>query len=150
MDIMNLIHDICLTKNKINNTPKWRFIEGYKQSKRLNEDIINFLDLDIFNASENIISFLVCFNEETLDKNVNGFLQSSATFIKIQIQDDQNTTHIMYLPKRNRFEINNKDVAYTIYRNTKISNQISKMWEPLTHKIKERYVEIILNLAEYI
>ena len=151
MNIMNLIHDICLTKNSINSTPNWRFISKNKYKKKLNNDISEFLNLDIFSASENVISFLICFDEEIIDETVSGFLQSSATFIRLELPDNNEIdTKILYLAKANCFEISNKDVAYTIFRNNRVSNRINKMWEPLTDKIKERYVEIIIQMADYL
>lgn len=150
MNIMNLIHDICLTKNKIINTPKWRLFERYKQSKRLNEDTLNFLNLDIFNASENMITFLLSLDRKIIENNIKGFITYDTTFLVLLILGDTTNTYVYYHPKFNRFEITNDNVAYTIYRNSKISTKINKMWEPLTHKIKERYLEIIIQIAEYI
>lgn len=151
MNIMNLIHDICITKNKINNTPRWRFIALNKQTKKLNNDIEDLLSLDIFSLSDHIISFLNCFSDDILENNITGYLQHSNTFIHLMITDDNNlSNNVLYLPTSNRFEINNMNIGYTIYRNTKISNKINKVWEPLSIKIKQRYLEIVIELAEYI
>lgn len=152
MYIMNLIVDICLTKNCINNTPRWKFISKNKQLKKLNDDIYKFKNLDIFSASDNMITFLLSLDKDTV-KHIDGSLfMYSDTFLCMDIEynNDYPITSFSYYPKSNRFEVWNEDVGYTVYRNTKISNRINKMWEPLTDKIKERYLEIIIQAAEYI
>lgn len=151
MNIMNLIHDICLTKNSINNTPKWKFITKNKQEKRFDKDISDFLNLDIFSASEHMISFLISLGRG-ITKYIDGYLKYNDVHIAVQVFDDNiaTITNVTYYPLSNRFEIENDHVHYTIYRNTKISNHVNKMWEPLTHKIKKRYLEIIIQMAEYL
>ena len=151
MDIMNLIHEICLTKIKINNTPKWRFITKNKLIKNLDNTISKFLDLDIFAASDYMITFL-----SSLDKNIvknieiNRMVIYCATMITMDIIDDSSVvTTFTYYPETKRFEVWNKDVAYTIYRNTKICNRINKMWEPLCDNIKTQYIDIITKSVEY-
>ena len=72
MYIMNLIHEICLTKNKINHTPKWRILTKNKQEKKLNNHISEFLNSDIFSASENIISFLLSL-DKVITNNITGY-----------------------------------------------------------------------------
>lgn len=151
MDIMNLIHEICLTKIKINNTPKWRFITKNKLIKNLDNAISKFLDLDIFAASDYMITFL-----SSLDKNIiknieiNRMVIYCATMITMDIIDDNSVvTTFTYYPETKRFEVWNKDVAYTIYRNTKICNRINKMWEPLCDNIKTQYIDIITKSVEY-
>lgn len=147
MYIMNLIHDICLTKNKINNIPKWKIITRSKEVKRLNNDMIEFLNLDIFSASDNIITFLLSLN---LNNEIRDTIPNyNESFIHVDIGKDT-IIHVDYYPRSNRFEVWDKDVAYTIYRNTKICNHINKMWEPLTMKIKEEYLKIIIQIAEYV
>lgn len=151
MYIMDLIMDICLTKNKLNNIPKWKFITKNKQIKNLDNSISEFLESDIFNASDSMITFLL-----SLDKNIFNNINNnppiycgSSLCMDIQYDNHYNTSFVYY-PKSNRFEVWSEDIAYTIYRNTKISNQINNMWEPLTYKIKEKYLEIIIQVAEYI
>lgn len=148
MNIMNLIHDICLTKNSINNTPNWRFISKNKYKKKLNNNILEFLNLDIFSASDNMISFLVSLGSE-ITCNINGYLRYCEIYITIQIPES-NITTITYYPTSNRFEVENDYIRYTIYRNNKISNNINNVWEPLTHKIKKRYIDIIIQMADYL
>lgn len=149
MYIMNLIHDICLTKNHINNTPRWKFISKNKQTKKLDNNISNFLNLDIFASSENMISFLLSLGEQ-ITKNINGYLFYDDACMCIEVVDDGVNIRVEYYPRSNRFEIKSDYLAYSIYRNTKICNHIRKIWEPLTIKIKERYIEIIIQMAEYI
>lgn len=150
MYIMNLIHEICLTKNNISNIPKWKIITKNKQEKKLNKDISEFKNSDIFSASENIISFLLSLDKE-ITNHITGFLYYTDTYLHIEVLDiNEVITDVVYFPNSNRFEIGNKNVGYTIYRNNKICNRIDKMWEPLTVKIKERYLDIIIQMAEYI
>lgn len=145
MDVMNLIHDICLTKNSINNIPKWRFIKRNKQMRRFNKIISDFLNLDIFVASEGTISFLLGLNINTINNiNVHG-----VECMDILIEDNTYIS-VTYYPITNRFEITSADISYTIYRNNKISNRINNIWEPLTRKIKEKYLEVIIQIAEYL
>lgn len=146
MYIMNLIHDICLTINDINNTPKWKFITKHKQIKKLNENRLNFLDLNIFSSSDNVLTFLLAINDYN-PESIPGLAFNKA-WLHIDIIDDN--IHIDYYPNSNRFEIWGSTVAYTIYRNTKNSNKINNMWEPLSCKMKKRYLEIIIQMAEYI
>lgn len=148
MYIMNLIHDICLTKIRINNIPRWKFISKNKEMKNLDRKMSEFLNLDIFNASDNIITFLISLNKKIYNDNI-GNIWYTDTFIAFNIPDDiGRETNITYYPISNHFEIWNNDVAYNIYRNTKISNRINKMWEPLTNNIKERYLNIIIHIVE--
>ena len=149
MYIMNLIQDICLTKNYINNIPKWKFISKNKQIKKLNKNISEFLNLDIFNASNNIITFLLSLGKE-ITKHVDGYLWYDDTCISIEVLDNEEIFKVDYYPRSNRFEIGCSYMHYSIYRNTKISNRINKMWGPLTDKIKKRYLNIILQMAEFI
>ena len=150
MYIMNLIHDICLTKNSINSTPRWKFISKIKLTQKLNSDISEFLKLDVFSASENVLSFLLSLDRETT-KHINGYLSYDEAYILIEVlENDGTNTDVTYYPRSNRFEIWNKYVSYTIYRNTKISNIINKMWEPLTNEIKERYLDMIIQMADNI
>lgn len=149
MNVMNLIHEICLTKNRINNIPKWKFIVKKKQKEKLNNLILEFLNLDIFVASENAISFFISINRNTI-YNIDSNLKYDDSYLNIQLSDNNYVTHITYYPKSNRFEIENDHVAYTIYRNTKSSKHIKSIWEPLTDKIKEKYINIIIQIAESI
>ena len=157
MNIMNLIHAICLNKNRISNTPKWKFISVYKANKNLNNSISTFLSLDIFDASNNLISFLLSLGE--LSNTIHGITYSD-TFIDLDIgkssidihgfENLKTNAHVIFYPKSNRFEIISDVVSYTIYRNTKNGNTVNKMWEPLTNDLKEIYIDIILRMAEYI
>lgn len=150
MYIMNLIHDICLTKNSINNTPKWRFITKNKQTKKLNKNIAEFLELDVFSASNNIITFLNSLDREIVTSAI-GSIWFTTTFIALDVYDKNNIeTNITYYPESGRFEIWNNNVSYTIYRNNKVSNKINKMWEPLVVNIKKKYLDIIIKIADYI
>lgn len=147
MYIMNLIHEICINKYYINITPKWKFITKRKRIKNFNDSISKFMDLDIFSLSDNVISFLLSWNKET--ETVAGYLYYNDSCLCIEVLDNDNNIKVDYYPKSNRFEIRGY-VSYSIYRNTKTSKYINGMWEPLTEKIKERYLEIILQIAEYI
>lgn len=153
MNIMNLIHAICLSKNRINDIPRWKIITLYKENKLLNEQISDFVKLDIFDASNNIISFLLSLGE--LSNSIWGVTYDE-NYISINMDDFYytDTTNykcvITYYPKSNRFEINGEDVSYTIYRNTKNGSTITKMWETLIMQLKTIYVDIIIDMAEYI
>jgi hypothetical protein len=150
---MNLIHAIYLNKNRINSMPRWKIITLYKERKNLDTLISDFMKLDVFDASNNIISFLLSLGK--LSNDIWG-IKYNENYISIDMNafyyiDGNNYECIItYYPKSNRFEINDDDVSYTIYRNTKNSNKINKMWEPLTVYIKDIYVDIILEMAEYI
>ena len=139
MNGMNIIHDICLTENKIKNTPRWKFITRNKLNKKLNKLKLDFLNLDVFNASNNIISFLISLGKD-MTKNVNGYLWYDDRCILIQIQDNETIFDVNYYPKSNRFEIISDYISFSIYRNTKVSNYINNIWESLEEKIKERYI----------
>lgn len=145
MNVMNLIHGICISKNHINNSHKWRFIYKYKENKILNERIKEFLGLNIFDASNNFITFML-----SLDDNYTKYVSSihfSQIYLSINLSD---RLFVEYYPKSNRFEINEDNITYTVYRNTKYSNFIKNKWIPTTEKIKEEYIKIIINMAEYI
>ena len=153
MDIMNLIHAICLNKQRIDSTPKWKIFTLQKENKTFNKLISEFADLDIFDASNNFISFLLSLGE--LSNSVWG-INYDENYLSIDLDayyiiGGVNSTHaVVYYPKSNRFEITGEDVSYTIYRNTKNSNKINKMWEPLTIELKSIYADKIIEMAEYI
>lgn len=151
MNIMNLIHDICLTKTYINNTPKWKVLSVRKLNKKLNEDLNIFLDLDIFATADNTFTFLLSLDRKIISENIkSGLLYNNASFT-IEIEDEYyKYLDIEYYPRTNKFEITSYGLSYTIYRNTKPSRYINKMWEPLTDRIKKRYLDIIIQLADYI
>lgn len=145
MNTMNLIHKICMTKNHINNAPKWKFIYKHKETKILDECIKEFLNLNIFDASNNFITFML-----SLDNYYTKTI-TSVHFSKIYLSINlSNGLFIEYYPKSNRFEINEDSITYTVYRNTKYSNFIKDKWEPTAEKIKEEYINIIISMAEYI
>lgn len=148
MDIMNLIHDICLLKNSINHTPKWKFISRNKLIKKLDEDISEFKNLDIFSASENIISFLISVDKEIVKCIDIDSILYDYSYLTLDMRTGNIITTITYLPTLNSFEVKNVNIAYTIYHNTAASRRINKMWEPLTYKIKEKYIEIIIKIAD--
>ena len=147
MIIMNLIHDICLTKTNLKNTPKWKFITIRKLNKKLNEDIDKFMDLDIFSIGDNVLTFLLSLDKKCIDK-IDCYIHYGSKFISVIVTDDE--VLISYFPKSNYFEISAKNMTFTIYRNTKASKYFTKIWEPLMLKTKERYLEIIIQMADYI
>ena len=152
MDIMNLIHEICLLKSNINNTPKWKFITKNKLSKKLDEDITKFRELDIFRASENIISFLLSLNRDTT-KHISGEqVLYNYTYLALDIKMGENAPiiNVLYFPKSNTFDIKGNNISYTIYPKTRLGKRLSGMWNPLSYKIKERYIEIIIQMADEI
>jgi hypothetical protein len=145
---INLIHGICLTKNVIKNIPRWKFITRNKEQKILNQYISDFLNLDIFTASDNFITFLIGLSKE-ITEDLNIFLWYNDTLFIIEIPDDnESVTNIVYYTHSNRFEVWNKSIAYTIYRNNKINKSVNDIWEPLSYKIKETYIDIIIQLSE--
>ena len=149
MDIMNLIHDICLTKNRINNTPRWKFITRNKEIKKLNNLKLQFLNLNIFDAADSTITFLI-----SLDKNLVNrsdiFLFYGESHLLVKVIDDDVETLVTYFPKNNWVEVATEHTCYSIYRNSKISKRVNKMWEPLINKIKEKYLEIIIEMIKYL
>jgi hypothetical protein len=146
----NVLQDICLTRNILKNTPKWKYVTRYKQTKRLDEDIIKFKNLDIFIASEYMITFLLSLDKE-ITKNLSIFVWYNDSLVLLEVKDNNNkSTNVLFSPRSNKFEISDKNVTYTIYRNTKISNNINLMWEPLTDTIKESYIKIITEISELI
>lgn len=149
---MNLVQDICLIKNNINSISKIHFILRNKEIKKFNNKISEFMNLDIFNASDNMLTFLISLGKETTNAAIDCYLWYDNSCISIQLCDNDNMcpTYIDYYPNSNRFEIKSDHVSYSIYRNTKISNRINEMWGPLSINIKEKYVDIIIQIAEYI
>jgi len=151
---MNLIHAICLSKIHINQLPKWKIVSIYKENKLLNNNINKFLNLDIFDASDNIITFLLSL-KELPSESVWG-VTYDINFINIDmgtyctIDGYKNESIVTYYPKSNRFEITDKNISYTIYRNTKNSSIINKIWEPLTDDLKNIYLDIIFEATRYI
>lgn len=148
MNIMNLIYNICLIKNKINNTPKWKYITKRKLEKHLNENISMFLNLDIYIASENILTFLLGLGEG-ITQYINDYVCYNYSYMAININNDT-IINVHYYPKSNRFDIYNENFAYSIYKNNKICNKINKLWTPLTTDIKKRYLDMIIEVADYL
>lgn len=148
---MNIIQDICMIKNNIDNIPKWKFITKFKQRKKLDNIISEFLKLDIFNASDIMITFLICFDEKIIQKYINESIQINNSLIKFEIKDYNNIiTNIIYFPKTSHFEISNENITYSIYRNNKINTNMNAIWESLTYKIKEKYIDIIIQMTKYL
>ena len=150
MCIMNLIHDICLTKINMENVSKWKLFSMIKLKKRLNKDISDFLNLDIFDLANNVLSFLISLDKDIIN-SIDENIWYTDTFLCIEFADDRNIINsIMYYPKSNRFEVWSQDISYIIYNNTTNCNKINKLWQPLTNGIRERYLYIIIQLADYI
>ena len=152
MDIMNIIHDICLTKIRIKNTPKWKFISKNKLNKKLHELSSEFLKSDIFSVSDNMITFLLSLDRSTICNNIkiNDNFSYGNNFINMSITSNTVTTIFAYYPETNRFEVWNNHIAYTIYRNNKICNRVNILWEPFSYDIKVRYLKMIIQLADCI
>ena len=136
--------------NSINHTSRWKFITKNKLRKKLEEDINEFKELDIFRASENMISFLLSLNRDTTKLISGEQVLYNYTYLALDIKLGENSpiTNVLYFPKSNTFDIKNKNTAYTIYPKARIGKRISGMWNPLSYKIKERYIEIIIQMAD--
>ena len=151
MDIMNLIHEICLTVSAINNTPKWKFITRNKLKNKLDEKISEFKELNIFDASDNMLSFLLSLDKELIIYIIRyRNLYYDATFIGVNLKSGYNAsgTIVLYHPKLNRFDITGSNMSYSIHRKDRLGKRTSSIWEPLTYRIKERYIEIIIDIAK--
>ena len=149
---MNLINALCLSKNKIDSLPKWRFISRYKERKNLKKVLNNFLLQDIFVISDGIVSFLLSVNMHDILKEV----RFDEKFISVDLgvyEDDDGyiiENNITYYPKSNRFEIFYNNIQYTVYRNTKNCDAVNQLWNIVSEELKEKYIDIIYSINEYI
>lgn len=149
MDIMNLIHAICLSYTRISLMPRTKIISRYKENNILNKHISKFKDTDIFSLSDNLISFLISL--DCIKGSLYGVTYGD-NFISIDLDYyvEDTKASITYYPKSNRFEIINDYVSYTIYRNTKNGYTVGKMWEQISEDLKDVYIDIIIQASDYV
>ncbi len=140
----NIVHSICIRVGLLEGLPIWRFISRRNTRIKLKEDVGKFLKLDIYDASNNFITFLLGF-DKYYTKNLLD-IKFNDSYLHITLDN----IGVGFYPKHNRFEIDEEDISYMVYRNTICSTRIKKRWDPITEKLKQRYVEIILDLAKYI
>ena len=148
MKKMNLIQEICLAKNKINNTPKWKFISRKKAINIFEENMDKFKSLDIFDSSDILLTFLLGIDWLKIDSIplLKGVLFST-TNLTLKVNEN---TEVVYLAKMGMFNIKDESISYSIYKNSRPSRSNKDKWNILTDSLKEKYVEIVTELANHV
>lgn len=145
---MNLIQEICLAKNKINNISKWRFFSRRKAVSAFEENINKFNSLDIFESSDVLLTFLLGIDWLKIDDIplLKGILFSTTS---LTLTIDENT-EVVYLAKMGMFNIKDESTSYTIYKNARPSRNNKDKWSLLVDSLKEKYIEVIIELANHV
>ena len=97
-----------------------------------------------------MLTFLLSLDREFINEIIKDKIYYNDTFIGMGLKLGYNdySTSILYHARSNNFSVSGNKVSYAVYRKDRLGKRMRGMWEPLTYRIKERYIDIIIDIAK--
>lgn len=149
VDIMNLIHSLCISIEKLNRLPKWKIISRKKEIKNFNSLKDEFFKLNVFDLADYIISYIVSLPEEIMNDIKYCNYNKAHMCIYLTCSSDNKAYNIDYCPTTHRFQISNLETSYSIYKDYKpIMKHVRDMWDSIEDDFKNKCFDMIIRTAE--
>lgn len=141
---MDIVNEICFTAIQLYSTKPYNFIKRFKLNRKLKSLSKKLFEEDIFKISDCMISMLSGISSKDLLKKFNICLKQSNLII-----NNFKNSFIYYNSVLKYLDIydKNMNMAYSIYKSSRIPSHIIDNWTALEQDIRKFYIEIIVDVA---